>query len=304
MMVSTQGSVFRLLLWQKRNTVIFVSAALVAVVAHEFLHLGWLTLPALPLAVAGGALGIFVSFRTNSAYDRWWEGRKLWGRMINESRHWASQVMSYLKSDDDGGASEGQKRLILRHVTYVHVLRCLLRQQDPFEDEEVMAHIEDDPSLRDESNLTHALLHRQLAEVTKLSEAEHFDEFRLSNFDATIRELINIQGGCERIKKTPMPRGYAFIAERLIQYFSLLFPLTIVADLGWWTIPINLLVSMAFALISEAGRVLEDPFTMFYNGLPLSAISRMIEVNIRQRLGEPRSALPAMRTVNEHGVLM
>ena len=304
MIVGTGGSVTRLLWWQWKYTALFVGAAVVIVCLRELLHLDWLKLPALPLGVAGGALGIFVSFRTNSAYDRWWEGRKLWGRMINSSRHWATQVMSYLKRDEDGGASEHQRTLILRHITYVHVLRCLLRGQDPFEDEEVIAHLEDDESLREESNLTHALLQRQLDDATRFSEEEHFDEFRLSNFDMTIRQLLDIQGGCERIKKTPMPRGYGFIAERLIQYFSVLFPLAVAAELGWWTIPINLLVCMAFALISEAGRVLEDPFTMFYNGLPLSAISRMIEVNLRQRLGEKKADLPRLLKPNTKGILM
>ena len=304
MMVGTKGSVFGLLKWQWKNTLLFVSSAAVVVALRELVGWDWLDLPALPLGVVGGALGIFVSFRTNSAYDRWWEGRKLWGRMINSSRHWGTQVMSYLKRGRDGEASAHQRALILRHAAYVHVLRCLLRGQDPFEDSDVMVHLERDPSLRDETNLTHALLQRQLDDATRFSEEEHFDEFRLSNLDLTIRQLLDIQGGCERIKKTPMPRGYGFIAERLIQYFSVLFPLTIASEIGWWTVPINLLVCMAFALISEAGRVLEDPFTMFFNGLPLMAISRMIEVNLRQRLGEPRAELPPLLEPDPRGILM
>ena len=302
MMVSNKGSIFTLLAWQWKNTLIFSSAAAVVVLAHDVLGWSWLELPALPLGVVGGAIGIFVSFRTNSAYDRWWEGRKLWGRMINTSRHFSTQVIAYLKHADDGSASAHQRSLILRHVTYVHVLRCLLRRQDPFADADVMNHIEDEPSLRAESNLTHALLQRQMDEITRLSEEEHFDEFRLSNMDLSVRALLDIQGGCERIKKTPMPRGYAFIAERLVQYFSLLFPLTVVDELGWITVPISLLVSMAFALISEAGRVLEDPFNTYYNALPLMAISRMIEVNTRTRLGD--TDLPPLLTPDPKGILM
>ena len=75
-----------------------VGAAVAA--AYEVYDQTYLDLPTLPLAVVGAALGIFVSFRTNSAYDRWWEGRKLWGRMINESRHWASQIASYVQDDE------------------------------------------------------------------------------------------------------------------------------------------------------------------------------------------------------------
>ena len=304
MMTNNKGTIFRLLLWQWRNSLLFVGTATVVIAAREFLGFSWLELPALPMAITGGALGIFVSFRTNSAYDRWWEGRKLWGRLINSSRHFASQVMAYLKADGKQSPSALQRRLIERQIAYVHVLRCALRQQDPFQDGAVCQFVDKDETLRDESNLNHALLQRQFDELSHWSEEKHFDEFRLSNFDITIRELLDIQGGCERIKKTPLPRGYGFIAERLIQYFSALFPLTIAQELVWWTIPVNLLVCMAFALISEAGRVLEDPFTMFYNGLPLSSISRMIEVNLRQRMGEKPSELPPMITPDEHGILM
>jgi putative membrane protein len=220
--------------------------------------------------------------------------------MINESRHWASQATKYI----DG---EGDRRVFVhRHAAYVHALRCLLRKQDPFEDDEFMARVEvagdELAALRGESNLTHALLDRQLDDLVARNRGGALDDFRLQSMDQTLRELINIQGGCERIKKTPMPPLYGMLANRFVEFYAVLFPLAVVEALGWWTIPVNLLVCTAFSLIAEAGRVLEDPFTMHYNGLPLSAISRMIEVNTRQRLGE--TELPPLLTANEHSVLM
>ena len=287
-------------LWQWKFTVFFVLAGLLVTASVEVWDLRFLELPTMPLAVVGAALGIFVSFRTNQAYDRWWEGRKLWGRMINESRHWASQATKYL--DEEGLRT----RLVHRHAAYVHALRCLLRQQDPFEDEDFMARIaavgDELAALREESNLTHALLDRQLGELVEQNRAGALNDLRLQSMDDTLRELINIQGGCERIKKTPMPPLYGLLADRLVEFYAVMFPLALVEELGWWTVPLNLLVCTAFSLIAEAGRVLEDPFTMFYNGLPLSAISRMIEVNTRQRLGE--TELPPMLKANEQGVLM
>lgn len=283
-------------LWQWKYTVYFILAGTAVTVAHEVTDLH-LELPTLPLAVVGAALGIFVSFRTNQAYDRWWEGRKLWGRLINESRHWASQIVSYV------GDEAVRKRLVYRHASYVHTLRCMLRTQDPLADEEVTGMLQDEvDTLRDETNLTHALLSKQLDEVVALEAKKELDAFRVQSLDATLRELINIQGGCERIKKTPMPPLYAILATRLVQFYAVLFPAAVIHDLGWWTIPVNLLVCTAFSLIAEAGRVLEDPFTTFYNGLPLHAISRMIEVNTRQRLGE--TDLPPMLVPTAGGVLM
>lgn len=287
-------------LWQWKRTALFLLAGLAVTASVEIWDLTYLELPTLPLSVVGAAIGIFVSFRTNQAYDRWWEGRKLWGALINQSRHWASQVTKYVDGKHE------QRRLVHRHAAYVHALRCLLRQQDPFDDDDFLARIlvsgDDVDSLRGESNLTHALLDRQLEALVALNRAGTLGDLRLQSMDETLRDLINIQGGCERIKKTPMPPLYGLLANRLVELYAFLLPLAVVERMGWWTIPVNLLVCTAFSLIAEAGRVLEDPFNLFFNGLPLSAISRMIEVNTRQRLGE--TELPPMLTPDAGGVLM
>ncbi len=277
----------------------FLIAALVVVAADISLGFTVLRLEATPVAVVGGAIGIFVSFRTNSAYDRWWEGRKLWGRMINVSRHFCTQAINYLPED----ARDVSARLVHRHVAYVDALRCLLRKQDPLVDEDFLRSLPDDPeSLRGSSNLTHALLHLQSEDIVALDEAGKLSEFRVQLLDRSLEQMLAVQGGCERIKKTPMPRGYGFIAERLIMVYSVLFPFGLVADVGWLVVPINVLVCLSFALISEAGRVLEDPFTMFWNGLPLFNMSRTIERNLRERLGE--QDLPEIPGVDERGILM
>lgn len=290
--------------WQWKYSLYYLLISTAATAAHELVPREQadhplLDLPTLPLVVVGAALSIFVSFRTNSAYDRWWEGRKLWGRMINESRHWASQVVSYV---DDPAT---RTRLVHRHAAYVHALRCMLRGQKPLEDEQVLERLKgtDEVSgLDSESNLTHALLARQLDDIVQLNKRGELGDLKLQSMDQTLRELINIQGGCERIQKTPMPPLYGLLANRLVLFYALLFPLAVAEELSWWTVPINLLVCTAFSLIAEAGRVLETPFTLFFNGLPLSAISRMIEVNTRQRLGERE--LPALLHADSRGVLM
>jgi putative membrane protein len=284
--VGTNGSIFRLLLWQWRAVVLFAVSGTAIAVAHYFVP--WLKMPSMPVAVVGGALGIFVSFRTNAAYARWWEGRQLWGRLINNSRMFATQVLAYVP--------DKQRLLIERHILYVHVLRCLLREQDPWADVDVQRFAGDFPR-RAESNLTHAILHEQHMEV-----ARQLEHHKLDALDRTFAQLLDVQGGCERIKRTPMPRIYGMFSEQLIKAYGFLFPLSIIADMGWATIPINVLVCTAFMMISEVGRVLEDPFTMFFNGLPLSALSRTIENNLRQRLGDTN--LEPMLQPNNRGVLM
>lgn len=294
-----QSNPMRILTWQQKNVRLYLLTATIAWVLVGPLGIEFLLLPVMPITIVGAAIGIFTSFRANQAYDRWWEGRKLWGRMINSSRHFSDQVVRYLKPED----KEVAERLVLRHATYVHALRCLLRKQDPFHDEHFRRHLaEENLELVDSTNLTHALLDRQLADLVALTDAGKLDELRLQSFDATLMDLLNIQGGCERIKGTPLPRGYGFIAELLVQLFAVMLPFALVPDVGLIAIPLNVLVCLAFALISEAGRVLEDPFTMFFNGLPLEALSVKIERNVRERLGHEE--LPPSIQASHLGVLM
>ena len=284
--------------WQWKNIVYYGVAATVAWALIEPAGLGFLELPVMPVTIVGAAIGIFASFRANQAYDRWWEGRKLWGRMINSSRHWSSQVIQYLKPEDRSVT----EALVQRHVAYVHALRCLLRGQDPYDDADFMRFAEDEPGLRQSTNLTHALLDRQLAALVPLNDAGRLDSHRLESMDQTLMDFLNIQGGCERINGTPLPRGVGFIVQLLIRTFSIMLPFAMVHELGWVAIPLNMLVCLAFALISEAGRVLEDPFNLFYNGLPLHALSIKIERNLRERLGH--TDLPPGVQVQPPGVLM
>ncbi len=311
MFVDYKGSVFGLIGWQWKAVLLFVIASTVVVAAEHFLGVDHLLLPVTPVAVVGGAIGIFVSFRTNSAYDRWWEGRKLWGQLINTSRHFCSQVLAYLPRADGkigskAAPSELQRDLITRQIAYVHALRVLLRQQDLKADPDVQRFVPADQlaELAAESNPTHALLQTQLELIVGELEAGRLTEQRMQSFDDSIRALLDIQGGCERIKKTPFPRGYGFIAERLIQAYGVLLPLGLVGGIenDWIAIPMTVLVCLSFALISEVGRVLEDPFTMFWPALPLSAMATTIEINLRQRLGERE--LPVMPKPDARGVLM
>lgn len=286
-----------LLHWQVKNAAVYGATGLAAWVLIEPMGQHFMEIPVTPISIMGAAIGIFASFRANQAYDRWWEGRKLWGRLINSSRHFCDQARHYVGPKD----AELAERLTLRHVLYVHTLRCLLRNQAPFLDPDFVRSAKDLDPPQGSTNLTHALLDAQLAELTALSDQGRLDGHRLESLDRTLMDLLNIQGGCERIKGTPLPRGYGFILEALIRLFSVLLPFSLVHDLHWVAIPLNVLVCLSFALISEAGRVLEDPFSLFYNGLPLHNLSIKIERNLRERLGLP---LPPPVLADGKGVLM
>ncbi len=298
MMVSTRGSVLRLLAWQWKYVVMFTLAGALAVLVNQ----RWpeVKLPAMPLGIVGGALGIFVSFRTNQAYSRWWEGRQLWGRLINSSRTFASQTLAYLPADGEGRALA--ETMVRRQVTHVHALRVLLRGQDLAADADVTALLVPGDNLAGDSNPTYLLVHKNIEALALVTRRNYITGEQMLAIDESLRTILDVQGGCERIKRTPMPRGYAFIASRVLAVFALALPFALIGDMGVAAIPVSTIVCLAFALISEAGRVLEDPFTMFWNALPLTQMARTIEVNLRQRLGD--TDLPAIPGPDAAGVLM
>lgn len=285
---------FRLAWWQRRAIVIQLALASAVVAAASHLDISHLYITPVPLTVIGAALAIFVGFRTNSAYDKWWEGRKLWGRMVNVSRMFAFQVLTYLRAPADASADEVAEaqalgRDILRiHRAYVHGLRVALRQQVFDRDEDLIRLLSEAErsQLQGTTNLAMALLQLQSARLQQASARGWLDGLQLQSLDSSITEMLAVQGGCERIKKTPIPRIYAGVANILVGWLSVLLPLGLVEKLGWFAIPITILGTLAFHLVNETGRILDDPFNLYYNALPLYQLSRMIEANVLEQQGD------------------
>jgi putative membrane protein len=303
MIVDYHRSVVVLLAWQWRALLTYGAVAAVVVGTEVVTAWTWFAIPGVPLTVLGGAIGIFVSFRTNSCYDRWWEGRRLWGQLVNTSRHFTTQVLAYVEGPPEQRRA-AQESIVRRHIAYVHTLRCVLRDQEPTNDDEVAQYLEIDErrELADEPNATHALLHHQARAIAKLAKSGAIDGLRLQLLDGSIATLLDVQGGCERIKKTPFPQSYGFLATKIILVYCALLPLGIVESTGWLAVPITVLVCLAFRLIDEVGDALEDPFSMQPLALPLQAIATTIETDLCRRLGERE--LPEPPAPDAQGVLM
>lgn len=301
--MQTYGSLStrRLLLWQTKNICIFASLSILIVIAEELTGDALpFALPGIPVTVLGSAIGIYVGFRTNSAYDRWWEGRRLWGQLVNTSRHFAAEVIAYLASS---GSRAQCRELVLHQVLYVHALRCELRGDQPSEDEDVQrvaaeSEVQIDPS---HPTVTVRLLRLQLEQLARLCREGQLDERKLQSFDQTLATLLDVQGGCERIRNTPLPPAYALSTELLIRMFAVVLPLALVEELNWFAIPVSIVVCLGLKLISEVGRSLENPFTHAWEALPLHALSVTIERNLRDAIGD---AAPPNAPTGPRGVLL
>lgn len=269
----------------------FLVSILVTVVHERAHHPWWLNISATPLTVVGAALSIFIAFRNNTVYDRWWEGRTLWGALINQSRTFARQVTTFGKYTSEHGDKEAmeawQRDVVMRHIGFVHSFRLHLRDSDqdsplgaaPFVSAAEMS------EYGTIHNVPSAILHRQGRELHEAWRRGWIQDFHLNALDSTLTELTNIQGGCERIKNTPLPPVYTYLAYRVVVAFCCLVPLALVSDLKWFTPFVSLLISFAFLVLNRISQLLETPFATRVNDLPLTALSRVIEIDLRERIG-------------------
>ncbi len=274
-------------------TVVFATAV---TVLYESGQVG-ATLSTLPFSLVGVALGIFLGFRNNTSYDRFWEGRKLWGQLVNVSRSLTRQIQMMVgplpgEALDATQRTAVHRELVHRIVGFVHVLRHHLRDEPDLEDVRGLLGDDEIEALASESNRPAAVSARTGARLRELWDRGWIHPMHLPVLEASLTEMTGIQGGCERIKATPIPASYTILIHRIVATYAFALPFGIVDTVHGWTPVVVLLITYAFYGLDAIGDEIEDPFGYDDNDLPLSTLSRMIEVNLRQRLGETK--LPPM----------
>ena len=303
MVVDEYPSWPRILRQVARPLCLFVAVAIVVTVLEKISHpFKAIPIPDITLSLLGAVLGILLAFRTNSAYARWWEARQLWGRLVNNSRSLARQAITFthVEGQDNPDATRFAENLIMRQITYVHALRCALRNQEPWSEIENRLNREEIEVLRKQKNVPAALLQSMGLCLSEAAGKGLINEWRLQRLDATLSEITDIQGGCERIKNTPLPRQYDYYPELFVQAYCLLVPTVLVQELGWLTPVATALVSFVLLVLNRIGKNLEDPFSNAVYDTPMTALSRTIEINLLQALQEEQLP-PAVQPVR--GVL-
>jgi putative membrane protein len=237
-----------------------------------------------PYEVAGAALGLLLVLRTNAGYERWWEGRKLWGGIVNQCRHLGVMILSY--GPDDPAWRERAIRLV---VAFAHVCRRSLR--DEREMPEVTALVGPEEAAR-----IAAARHMPL-EVARLF-GDHLrvacdtlglDRSVFLDADRDLTSLLENLGGCERIRKTPLPRAYAVLIRQFILLFLVTLPFALLKKVGSITPLVTLLVAYPILSLDEIGDSLQSPFSARgRNPLPLDDICRTIEGDLLALLAGDR----------------
>ena len=255
-------------------------------------------------------VGIFIVFRFNEAYQRWWEARTLWGGLVNDSRSFAREVITLLtpgRVPAIGSAEEATKfhtELVYRHLAYCNALRLSLRGQDCWEELAPFLEADELSDLERYANKPTHLNCTQGMRLARVVGADTAQQILLMQFDSTLNRLYSIQGGCERIKNTAFPDEVRFISRGLVWLSAIAVPIAFLsADRHIRVIEVLavIVISLSFMVVEQLGASLKNPFENDDNDAPMTALCRTIEIDLRQELGETEIP-PPVESVG--GVLM
>jgi putative membrane protein len=268
----------------------------VAVTAFHFLSP--LREPPLPTALFGTALALFLGFRTNAAYARWWEARTLWGALINASRSLARLALSLTRrgSEEDLALRDAA---VVRQIAFAQALRCQLRGEDPRAEIARLAGEDLATRAATRRSPANALLESISGRFADALDAGRINPIQQSLVEQTLTDVANAQGGMERIKNTPLPNGFRFFPNLFTRVFCVLLPIALVETLGLATPIGSTLIGLVFLAVLSIGEDLTDPFADSVHDVPLSAMCRTIEIDLLQSIG--REAPPVLQPVD--GVL-
>lgn len=237
----------------------------------------------IPFTLIGIALSVFMSFRNNACYARWWEGRKLWGDLIIACRSFARQTSNLEEKD---------RRFILHGLCgFASGLAARLRRQDEITAIRTWFDIDDATT---NPNPTNEVLDQLGRRCLALLLEDRIGPIHYSVLEGQITALCDVQGGCERIAYTPVPFAYSLLLHRTALVFCLTLPFALAGSLDWWTLLPVLLVAYTFFGLEALGHQLEDPFGLEPNALPLDAMRRTIERELLSLLGTNDLPPPVM----------
>jgi putative membrane protein len=278
-------------------TVNILLATLVAVL-HAYSFPYQLTLTPVPFTLIGLALAIFLGFRNTTAYERFWEGRKLWGQLVIDSRNLARECQSLISGKDlasfDAGMADVRVRMIYRAIAFAHSLRQALR--DSVDLAELKGFLEEEEwrQLEKRTDILNFLMLRMGSDLRQCLDEGRIDSPLAMVINATLSSMVAVATSCERIKNTPIPFSYSLLLHRTAYLYCFLLPFGIVDLTGFMTPLVVAIVAYTFFGLDALGDEIEEPFGTSDNDLPLDAICRSIESDLRKSVGDPGAPPPLL----------
>ncbi|MBS0960138.1 MULTISPECIES: bestrophin family protein [Acetobacter] len=259
----------------------------VVVILFQIFHQEWMEQPSLPVSLIGSALALFMGFRNNSAYARWWEARTLWGSITNNCRSFGRQAGTLLKDRPD---------LMFGIAAYPHALRGALGNIDVSADVNRLLPPEMAQAIVGWRNQPNAILYQLGLGVSDEVAKKNIDGAVHGQIDRILSDLANAQGGLERIRNTPLPMQFSSLPRALVNIFCIVLPLSMVQTLEWITPLGSTLVGLLFVVLDKSASDLQAPFSSTPHSLPMATMARNIEIDVVQPTGQ--LSPPPLGTVN------
>jgi ion channel-forming bestrophin family protein len=258
----------------------FTLYAAVIVVAEKSLRLQLGSYGLAPFTLLGVTLSIYLVFRNNAAYDRWWEARKLWGQLVFDIRNFSRAAIALIPTDS------GQVRpLLMQAAGFCHFLRGQLRNIDASLEARKFVAGDIDRVLAS-ANKPDAVIRIMGQRIGALRSGGSIGPMDFRILDERLSSLAAVQAGCERIAGTPLPFAYTLLLHRSAYLFCLLLPFGLAGSAGWYTLLFTAFITYSFFGLDALSEELEDPFGMAPNDLPLDALCRVCEISVLEALGE------------------
>lgn len=266
--------------------VVSIYAIAIAIVYDTF-HFTRITIPLSVPMILGTVISLLLGFRSNQAYDRWWEARIIWGAIVNDSRTISRQILTFVDSNyQDEEAQQFKERFIRRQMAWTYVLGRFLRKEKPLQGLKSYM-VEDELMFASRySNPPAAILELHGKDIRYALNKGWINEYQQVELDKSLTRLCDSMGKCERIKNTVFPATYSLYIHFAMNLFIMLLPFGLLEYFGYMEVPIVIAIAASFMLIEKMAIHLQDPFENKPTDTPMTTISRNIERDLKQMLND------------------
>ncbi|MNG81339.1 Bestrophin, RFP-TM, chloride channel [compost metagenome] len=334
MNIGSHYKLYHFIPWTRVKIYKMLVLSIIPTLLFCFVGWNWLAIPWVPVALLGTAAAFISGFKNTQTYNRSWEARQIYGAIINNSRSFGILVKDFIRTDDKVEESALHQQVIYRHFAWLTALRFQLRETKSWEhvktksynreylqyykvpewegkiEDELKAYLSDTELqyVFSTKNRATQIIALQSAQLRKLNEDGKISDYNYTALENQFKELYDQQGKCERIKNFPYPRQFSSINLYFTNALCFLLPLGFLGEFSkmiekfgdnivWLTIPFSVLLGWVFLVLEQIGESTENPFEGNANDIPITQISRNIEIDLREMLGE-KELPPAIQPVN------
>ncbi|WP_316736381.1 bestrophin family protein [Pedobacter aquatilis] len=271
----------------KTELLFVISYSVGIVVLYQNFHITRISIPVAVPALLGTVISLLLAFRSNQAYDRWWEARILWGAIVNDSRSISRQILSFVENPyQQEDIEQFKDRFIKRQIAWCYALSQSLRGFNPRKGLEQYLSPEEMDFIKKRKNVTVTLLELHGMDLKRALQEGWINKYQQIEIDKTITALCNHMGGSERIKNTVFPVTYSKYISMSIHLFIVLLPFGLIEYFGYMEVPLVVAIAAFFLLVEKMAVHLQDPFENKPTDTPTTTICRTIERDLLQMLDD------------------